>query len=101
MNRNLRQEIKRLDRRTLKQVRELVDQLIQEAETPPEVPDNPDREVVESRKTGSMTYRREKVKCGKKGCKCERGELHGPYWYRYYREGGKLKSVYIGKELKK
>jgi hypothetical protein len=21
------------------------------------------------------------VKCGKKGCKCSRGELHGPYYY--------------------
>lgn len=44
----------------------------------------------------TVTYRRESVRCGKPGCTtCP----HGPYWYAYYREGGKLKSRYIGKEL--
>jgi hypothetical protein len=37
------------------------------------------------------------VRCGKPGCKCARGELHGPYFYRFWREGGKLKKVYIKK----
>lgn len=42
-----------------------------------------------------VTYRLESVRCGKPGCTtCP----HGPYWYAYYREGGKLKSRYIGKE---
>jgi len=46
------------------------------------------REVV-----ASVTYRLEKVRCGKKGCKkCP----HGPYW----KENGKTKSKYIGKTLK-
>lgn len=45
------------------------------------------------------TYRRELVRCGKKGCKCAEGQLHGPYWYAYWVEGGKLKSQYIGKKL--
>ena len=44
---------------------------------------------------GSVTYRLESVRCGKPGCvSCP----HGPYWYAYYREDGKLKSRYIGKE---
>ena len=30
------------------------------------------------------------VSCGKRGCKCQRGESHGPYWYLRFRrlEGG-------------
>ncbi|MFQ5796320.1 MAG: DUF6788 family protein [Candidatus Bipolaricaulia bacterium] len=39
--------------------------------------------------------------CGKDNCKCTRGELHGPYWYRYYCKGGRRTSEYIGKELSK
>jgi hypothetical protein len=48
---------------------------------------------------GHKTYRSEMVRCGKKGCKCSKGELHGPYWYAYWSEGGKTKSEYIGKHL--
>lgn len=45
---------------------------------------------------GKVSYRLESVRCGKQGCRtCP----HGPYWYAYYREGGKLRSRYIGKEL--
>jgi hypothetical protein len=43
-----------------------------------------------------VTYRLEKVRCGKSGCSsCP----HGPYWYAYYREGKRLRSRYIGPEL--
>ncbi len=45
------------------------------------------------------TYRQEYIRCGKAGCKrCADGQGHGPYWYAYSREGGKLKKRYIGKE---
>lgn len=45
---------------------------------------------------GGVTYRLEHVRCGKEGCtRCP----HGPYWYAYWREGGKLRSRYIGKTL--
>ena len=45
---------------------------------------------------GSVTYRQERVRCGREGCTtCP----HGPYWYAYWREGGRLRSRYIGKEL--
>jgi hypothetical protein len=41
-----------------------------------------------------VTYRLERVRCGKPGCKsCP----HGPYWYAYYREGDRLRSRYIGR----
>jgi hypothetical protein len=42
-----------------------------------------------------VTYRSEFRECGKRCSGCP----HGPYWYAYWREGGKLKSRYIGKEL--
>jgi hypothetical protein len=43
-----------------------------------------------------LSYRQQHVKCGKTGCKsCP----HGPYWYAYWREDGRLRSRYIGKEL--
>jgi hypothetical protein len=46
-------------------------------------------------RSGSITYRLERVSCGK-GCK---GCPHGPYWYGYWKEGGKTRSKYIGKNL--
>jgi len=55
-----------------------------------------DRVILEERHSGSMTYRLERVSCGKK-CK---GCPHGPYWYGYWREGGKTRSKYIGKKLR-
>ncbi len=45
-----------------------------------------------------VTYRLERVRCGNPACKC-RGEGHGPYWYAYFRQDGKLRKRYIGKEL--
>ena len=45
------------------------------------------------------TYRLESVRCGKKGCKCADGKLHGPYWYAYWLEDGKTRSRYVGKKL--
>lgn len=48
---------------------------------------------------GHKTFQSEMVRCGKKGCKCAKGELHGPYWYAYWTEGGKTRSQYVGKEL--
>jgi hypothetical protein len=38
------------------------------------------------------------VRCGKAGCKCGRGELHGPFHYLFWREAGKLRKVYIRKK---
>lgn len=45
---------------------------------------------------GKVTYRQEMVRCGRDSCsRCP----HGPYWYAYWREGGRLRSRYIGKRL--
>ena len=61
------------------------------------------REVVEVQHWDDRLYQLERVRCGKIGCKCagENGELHGPYWYAYWRDEGKLKSRYIGKQLRR
>lgn len=60
------------------------------------------REVLETRNMGDRLYQLERIRCGKVGCKCagEHGELHGPYWYAYWREDEKLKSRYVGKRLR-
>ena len=40
------------------------------------------------------TYRLEEVRCGKANCgRCP----HGPYWYAYWREDGRLRSRYLGR----
>ena len=42
----------------------------------------------------AVSFRQELVRCGKPGCKtCP----HGPYWYAYWREGGRVRSRYIGR----
>lgn len=53
------------------------------------------------RRLNHKTYQQELVRCGKKNCKCAKGQLHGPYWYAYWTEGGKSRSQYIGKRLPK
>jgi len=45
---------------------------------------------------GRVGYRLQSVRCGKPGCtRCP----HGPYWYAYWREGGRVRSRYIGRDL--
>lgn len=86
----------------LYEIRDLVAELISTKEVPLEPPGRPHdssrrREVLEERHSDSITYRLERVSCGKncKGCP------HGPYWYGYWREGGRTHSRYIGKNLRK
>lgn len=35
------------------------------------------------------------VHWGRPDCRCARGELHGPYFYRFWREGGRLRKQYV------
>jgi hypothetical protein len=45
---------------------------------------------------GKVGYRLQAVRCGKPGCtRCP----HGPYWYAYWREGGRVRTRYIGRDL--
>ena len=34
-------------------------------------------------------------RCGKPACRCARGQPHGPYFFRFWRQGGKLRKVYV------
>ena len=39
-------------------------------------------------------------RCGKEGCRCEQGELHGPYLYlSLARQGGRKRLVYVPASL--
>ncbi|HEY3331839.1 MAG TPA: DUF6788 family protein [Capsulimonadaceae bacterium] len=35
------------------------------------------------------------TRCGKTGCRCRTGQLHGPYYYRIWREGAKVRKIYV------
>lgn len=35
------------------------------------------------------------IRCGKAGCRCRDGHLHGPYHYRIWREGTRVRKVYV------
>jgi hypothetical protein len=55
-----------------------------------------EQEATPAEGSSKVTFRQETVKCGKQGCtRCP----HGPYWYAYWREGGKTRSRYVGKNL--
>ncbi|VVB71997.1 Uncharacterised protein [uncultured archaeon] len=94
---NIRSALEHQDLPALHEIRELVEHIIEERAKPPREEDLPaNREVLKVKTSGSMTFRLERVSCGKncKGCP------HGPYWYGYWREAGKTRSKYIGKNLK-
>lgn len=58
--------------------------------------ENPPEVGAAERRPASVTYRQEWVYCGKECKTCP----HGPYWYCYWKEGGKTRTKYIGKVLK-
>lgn len=38
------------------------------------------------------------VRCGKLNCKCAKGELHGPYYYRFTYRHGERRKKYVKKD---
>jgi Family of unknown function (DUF6788) len=54
----------------------------------------PDLQAVIS---GSLQTQRRR--CGKEGCRCARGELHGPYLYLSVRAGRRSQMLYVPAEL--
>lgn len=97
----LQQQIQRLPLEEKQALRAWLDEQIKDDEKPPEVEPKEHREIVEKKQEGRITYQSEMVKCGKPNCRCViDGQLHGPYWYGYQKQGQKLKSWYIGKKLK-
>jgi hypothetical protein len=89
LDRELIGTIRRLDLYDLRRVLILAAGLLESRQGGPEAPSP-------SGPAASPSYRRQLVRCGKAGCtKCP----HGPYWYAYWREGGRVRSRYVGKEL--
>lgn len=85
------------DTATLEDVRDYVDELLKYRRRPVDVDEFPDSaEPVDDDSDGKGTIVKERVKCGA-DCTCNDGRGHGPYLYRYFREGGKLTSEYVGK----
>lgn len=55
-------------------------------------------ESVDDTEEGRGTVVIEKATCGDETCACmTEGEKHGPYLYRYYREGGTLTPEHLDK----
>ncbi|MHC3439581.1 DUF6788 family protein [Natrialbaceae archaeon A-gly3] len=85
------------DTTTLEDVRDYVDELLEERRRPVDVDELPDdAEPVDDEQEGKGTLVKERVKCSA-DCECNGGRGHGPYLYRYYRENGSLTSEYVGK----
>ena len=38
------------------------------------------------------------IRCGRENCRCSRGELHGPFHYRFYYSAGKPRKKYVRKQ---
>ncbi len=38
------------------------------------------------------------VVCGKAGCRCQRGQKHGPLFYLYWKEQGRSRSLYVPRD---
>jgi hypothetical protein len=83
---------------TLVDVQEYAAEMIEWRQRPVKKEDLPE-EVgpVDDEDGGRGTVVKEKVTCGDETCHCiTKGEKHGPYLYRYFREDGRLTSEYIG-----
>jgi hypothetical protein len=42
-----------------------------------------------------VTYQHKYIRCGKKHCR----KWHGPYWYAFWKRGGRVGCRYVGKTL--
>ena len=49
-------------------------------------------------KTGHGSLHLEWRRCGKPNCRCAGGALHGPYYIRRWREGGKQRKAMVKPE---
>ena len=84
ISRDLIRELRGLDAYDLRRLQIVIRGLLDSAEPEP------------GPRAGKVSFRQQTVRCGKKGCtSCP----HGPYWYAYWREDGRMRSKYVGKEL--
>jgi hypothetical protein len=38
------------------------------------------------------------IRCGRRNCRCAGGKKHGPYFYRYWRQDGRLCKTYVPRD---
>lgn len=96
----VKKSTRRLSHEQLRRLDEWLHDLIRTTKpTSPKERSSSPKQILEERTHENKTYRLEGIRCGKEKCKCAGGEPHGPYWYSYTREGDKVKSQYIGKNL--
>ena len=70
---------------------------IKEEELPSLDPSLLARAMQAGTKRGAGCILKRMKRCGKKRCKCNKGKLHGPYYYLQVMEEGKRKQYYLGK----
>jgi hypothetical protein len=88
LSRELLAAVRRLDQYELRRLQILVRGLLLHADGPPAGDEEPGQPRV--------SYRQEHVRCGKARCsRCP----HGPYWYAYWKEGGRTRRQYVGRHL--
>ncbi len=58
----------------------------------------PLRNVLESFPVLGGSLVKQYVVCGKAGCRCQRGQKHGPLYYLYWKEQGRSRSLYVPRE---
>ena len=97
----IKQAARALSLTKLRKLDEWLHEQIRIVEETQERPAKRQREVMEERVIDRKTYRWVGVRCGKGGCRCAAGELHGPYWYAWWSEQGRTRSQYVGKRLPK
>ena len=82
-------QVRRLDEHGLRQLLLLTRGLLVHVDGHPDARAEPDL-------PRSLRYRQEHVRCGKATCStCP----HGPYWYAYWKEEGRTRKRYIGRQL--
>ncbi|MFN2589175.1 MAG: hypothetical protein ABR518_00175 [Actinomycetota bacterium] len=94
LRRDLLREVRSLDEFDLRRLTLFVGELLA-TRVGPGVPSATPAALALERPAPRASYRQQFVRCGKSGCtRCP----HGPYWYAYWREDGRLRSRYVGKD---
>jgi hypothetical protein len=62
-------------------------------------PKNPEIQAALKLKAFKGSVVMERICCGKPGCRCHSGALHGPYPYLHYYSNGKVRRRYLSKTM--
>lgn len=94
----LAEGVPKQDDETLHSLQAWINELLEyRQDVPPdEIEAAADESIETVEETSGGTVVKKKVSCGKDNCKCQDGELHGPYKYVVQRQGGTLHWEYKG-----